>query len=93
LPDPIDPRVPTVEDAVAAARAAASPTEEGRTVLHCFAGGFIGADWDIEEVVKEIERAREIGWVPHLLGHNLAILTHEGRIRHFQVPAPAGIQV
>jgi hypothetical protein len=62
----------------------------GRRIVHCV-GSFTGADWDEAGVIAEIEDAREVRWVPNGLpgGHNLAVLTAEGRTWRFQVERPA----
>lgn len=64
----------------------------GRRVVHC-AGSFTGADWDEASVIAEIENAREVRWLPNGIpgGHNLAIVTDEGREWRFQVTDPANL--
>lgn len=61
----------------------------GRKIVHCYSAGF-GADWDLDNVVAEVENAREIRWVDHLLGHNLLVVSKDGRNRCFDVKRPAG---
>jgi hypothetical protein len=51
---------------------------------------FTGADWDVEDVVREIEKAADVKWIGHLLGHDLAVLTAEGNVRCFQVTRDGG---
>lgn len=63
----------------------------GRMIVHSFAGGF-GADRDLDGVLAEVEKAREIRWVDHLLGHDLAVVTDEGRMLCFDVKRPTGSQ-
>lgn len=43
-----------------------------RGKIHCLAG-FIGADWERRQVVRELKMAKKIAWIDHLLNHNLAI--------------------
>lgn len=61
----------------------------GRTIVHCFSRG-MGADWDLHSAIAEVENAREIRWVDHLLGHNLLVVSKDGRNRCFDVKRPAG---
>lgn len=64
----------------------------GRVIVHCFIG-MIGADWDLDTVLTEIDNAEEIGWTRHLFGHELAVLSalHDGRrtLYHFDVKQPS----
>ncbi len=64
----------------------------GRRIVHC-AGSCTGADWDEETVVAAIEAARDVRWLPDGIpgGHNLAVLTTEGREWRFQVTHPANL--
>lgn len=79
----------TKPEAVEAVRARAFTTDEGRAIVHCFSGT-LGADWDLDGVVSLIEGADDIAWLPNIFGHELAVLA-EGRIRSFDVKAPAGV--
>lgn len=84
----------TVEEAVAAARAAAFTENfdedddrgrEPRTLLHSFTtSGFnIGADWDLEGVIDFIERSEDRAWNPRVFArHELLVLT-DGRLMSF----------
>jgi hypothetical protein len=56
----------------------------GRRLVHCM-GGFTGADWDEDVVVDEIEAAREVKWMPDLMGHDLAVLAADGKVWRFAV--------
>lgn len=94
----------TKEEALAAARSAAftiaqdgwdmdmkpTPADAGRTILHCFMGGF-GADWDLESVQDAIERSTAVGWVDHMLGHDLVVQT-DGKLRFFDVKHPTAVE-
>ena len=52
--------------------------EGGRKIIHSFLNGWIGADWDLDEVLALIDRAEEVGWVNGFAGHDLAVRTrHE----------------
>lgn len=64
----------------------------GRRIVHCV-GTFTGADWDEDGVIAAIEDAREVRWLPNGIpgGHNLAVLTTEGREWRFQVTDPANL--
>ncbi|KQT08498.1 hypothetical protein ASG40_11495 [Methylobacterium sp. Leaf399] len=74
---------------IEAATAAAFKTEDGRTILHCF-GGMCGADWDLADVIAEIEGADIVWWDGHFLDHDLRVAT--GRRRwSFNVKAPEGL--
>lgn len=66
--------------------------EFGRRIVHCLAGG-MGADWDLEGALAILDDARDIAWLPgpFTAGHDLAVLDAEGRIRRFQVEAPAEV--
>lgn len=78
---------PTKHQALEALRARAFTTDEGRSIIHTYAGGF-GADWDLEGAEHFIENATRIVWSPHLIGHDL-LVSCEGRIVRFDVPMPA----
>lgn len=69
-----------------AARAAAFKTEEGRTIVHCLAG-WIGADWDLDAVLREIESADDVRWERGPMGHDLMARTGR-RYRQFHVKQP-----
>lgn len=75
------------QDAAEIARAAAFTDEEdGRTTLHSFLGG-IGADHDLDSVLKHIEAADEVAWADHLFHHDLAVRLG-GRIYRYDVQRP-----
>jgi hypothetical protein len=88
-----DPYRITVEEAIAAARAAAftesfdeddeESGREPRTLLHSFttSGIAIGADWDLDGVVDFIERSEDRAWNPHIMfGHELLVVTDDRMI-------------
>jgi len=84
----------TKETAIEAVRAAAfEVTDEersdyGRKLIHCFTG-FLGADWDLEEVEREIQRAQVVAWNRgRLFGHQLAVQDADGKVWSFDVKAP-----
>jgi hypothetical protein len=79
----------TREEAIVAARAAAFTTGEGRVIVHCFMGGF-GADWDLAGVEDVIERSMAVGWVDHILDHDLMVQT-DGKLRFFDVKHPVDL--
>jgi hypothetical protein len=66
--------------------------DAGRVIVHCLSG-FIGADWDLEAVLTEIDNAEEVAWTQHLLGHDLAVLSapRDGQrmLYHFDVKQPS----
>jgi hypothetical protein len=69
-------------------------SQHGRQIIHSFAGGFLGADWDLAGVVDAIERAQQVEFGPDLLGHHLRVITHDGRLVRFEVPLPpSGVSV
>ena len=58
----------TVEAAEVALRLGATDLpDEGRTVVHCWAGGF-GADWNLDGALDLVRKAERIAWVPMGLG-------------------------
>lgn len=57
-----------------------------RTIVHCFLGG-LGADWDLATAIALVRSAEKVGWVPHLLRHELAALK-DGKLYCFEVSAP-----
>lgn len=76
----------TVEEAVAALQRRAFTTDEGRTVIHTFAGVF-GADWNLDGAVAFVRDAARIEWSRHLLGHDLLVVDRDGRRVRFDVSA------
>jgi hypothetical protein len=64
----------------------------GRKIVHSYADG-LGADWDLQDVLGLLDEARDIAWLPgpFTLGHDLAVLTAEGRKLRFDVKAPAEV--
>lgn len=87
---------PTVDEAIAAATAAAFEVTDpesqdfGRKILHCLSG--FGADWDLDAVIEAIRTASDIAWLDHFLDHDLAVLNDEGRLRCFAVKRPEAAQ-
>jgi hypothetical protein len=58
----------------------------GRRVVHVMAGS-LGADWDVDEAVKTIQEARTVEYTDRsFMGHNLRVVTGDGRVRLFTVP-------
>lgn len=54
-----------------------------RKQIHCFIG-FIGADWDKKSVIAELKNAEKIGWVKHMLNHNLAMtIVEDNRVKQY----------
>lgn len=47
----------------------------GRTHIHCLLGPF-GADWDLDDAIRLLSQATDIGWVEHLIGHDLAVVAN-----------------
>jgi hypothetical protein len=83
----------TKDDAITAATAAAFTDEDGRTIVHSvMIGGrlMLGADWDLVDLVTEINRAKELMWFEDPMGHDLALMTTDNRAYKFQVKRPAG---
>lgn len=89
--------------AIAAARAQAiteEPDEDydgdepPRTTVHSVAIGgrfLLGADWDLDGVVRELERAQEIVWFDDFMGHDLGVKTADGQFYKFAVKRPAAV--
>lgn len=64
----------TKEQAAEALRAAAFTSEyDGRTTVHSFLGGFIGADHDLDRALQLVERSDERAWATHMIRHDLAV--------------------
>lgn len=57
---------------IEAAKAAAFTCEDGRQIIHCI-GRICGADWDLDDVVREIETADAVQWGDHIIGHDLMV--------------------
>jgi hypothetical protein len=80
----------------AARRAAFLITDEtasdyGRSIIHVFLDSsfaFIGADWELGQVLDLIEGAEQVAWIYGPAGHNLAVLS-EGRVFALDVRRPA----
>lgn len=51
--------------------------------IHCFMG-FIGADWDEEDVIKLIKDSKRIAWADNPFNHNLAIINN-GKLHNFDI--------
>jgi hypothetical protein len=50
-------------------------TSDGRTIVHSVSVGgpfMLGADWDLDGVLTEIDNAEEVMWFDDFMGHNLA---------------------
>jgi hypothetical protein len=83
-----------VEALLAAAHTVDDPesSDNGRTLIHCGMGGaglFIGADWDVDDAKRTIERADVCHWSKHIFGHELAVVA-DGKLYRFDVRAPEG---
>lgn len=61
-------------------------SEYGRKIIHCFIG-FIGADWNLEAVLEDLNKADEITWTDHWMGHDLTIRV-DNQVHHFGVTRP-----
>jgi hypothetical protein len=83
----------TADEAIAALTVAATEvTDEtssdyGRTLIHSMAGPF-GADWDLASAITAAQHARDIAWMDDSYGHELAVLTQDGRVRKFNAQRP-----
>lgn len=89
--------------AIAAAREQACTEEfdedddrgrEPRTLVHSVTlgipGVMLGADWDLDDLIRALETATEIVWFDDFfMGHDLAIKTAGGRFLKFAVKRPA----
>lgn len=84
-----------VEALVAAAKAAfpapdycptCQAVRGSRLIIHSFLG-FIGADWDYEDVVETIATAKRLQWDPYM-GHDLNIITADDQEIRFEIAAP-----
>lgn len=68
--------------------------EEDRVIVHSVTVGgafLLGADWDLADVISEIERCAEVGWIDDFMGHELALVTTGGRAYKFDVTRPAAV--
>lgn len=74
------------QEFIDAVRGASFEAEDGRKIVHCFAG-FIGADWDEAQIIALIEGADAVGWIDHIFDHDLCVVK-DGRTRCFAVKAP-----
>jgi hypothetical protein len=90
----------TADEAIAAVKAQAftitdpDASDCGRTIVHSVAIGgplMLGADWDLDDVVTELWSAREIAWFDDFMGHELALISAEGRAYKFEVKRPAEV--
>lgn len=59
---------------------------EGRRMIHTY--GSFGCDLPLDDVIERIEKAQRVGWVDHLLRHDLAILQENGRGLCLDIPRP-----
>ncbi len=90
-------------DAIAAVRE--NSWEEGKTCptcdgggrvsggmrrVHCI-GGFMGADWNEQGVIEEIENAKRVAWIDHWSGHDLVVVTADDQQWSFEVRRPEGV--
>jgi hypothetical protein len=67
-----------------------------RVIVHGFLNGWIGADWDLDEVVKLLsgEDVEGVYWQDGVAGHDLCVRLHaQGGMRqyNFDVKRPAGV--
>lgn len=61
----------------------------GRQIIHCV-GSFSGADWDLDDAIRVVSKAKAVAWEDHWLGHNLGVMDNDGCVWHFAVPLPEG---
>lgn len=71
---------------VEAVKAQSFETDAGR-IVHCM-GSFTSADWAEAAVIDIVERAVDVQWSDHFMGHDLAVLN--GLLWRFAVTRPAG---
>lgn len=84
----------TPHEAIAAATEHAFTDEDGRATVHSVMIGstlMLGADWDLDDLVKELNRAQEIVWFDDFMGHELAIKSADGHFYKFAVKRPGGV--
>lgn len=63
--------------------------EDGERYIHVFSG--FGMDMPLAGVIEEIRTAQRTGWIDHLLRHDLACITAEGRVHCYDVRRPAEV--
>jgi hypothetical protein len=62
---------------------------KGRLMIHTFSA--FGCDVSLESAEKDIAEATEVGWVDHLLRHDLAIIRANRMPLYFDVPRPVEV--
>jgi hypothetical protein len=62
---------------------------DGKRYIHVFSG--FGMDMPLDGVEEEIRAAQRVGWIDHLLRHDLAAVTAEGRTHCYDVRRPAEV--
>lgn len=83
----------TQDEAVDALRAAAFTVDypesgdHGRTLIHSFIGGFIGADHDLDFALARVAEADEVAWATHPIHHDLAVRVRD-RVYRYSVRRP-----
>lgn len=84
----LNDRQPYLDAVTAQAFTVASGEDIGRQIVHSIAGGWLGADWDVQGVLDLIVRADSVQWET-LNGHSHALLVRvDGRRLNFQVRRP-----
>lgn len=78
----------TIDEAIKLVRENSFTTDEGRTIVHTFAGPF-GADWDLEGVENFLRGATTVGFSNHIFGHDLVAVNE--RVVRFDVQAPDNV--
>lgn len=81
----------TKDEAKAAATASAFTDEDGRTTVHSIllSGNLmLGADWDLADLIAEIDTSLELMWFDDPMGHHLAMKSARGLFYKFEVARP-----
>jgi hypothetical protein len=58
-------------------------------IVHCL-GSFSGANWNAETVIQVVRDAATVEWVDGMMGHDLQVMSRDGRLWRFQIPRPGG---
>jgi hypothetical protein len=59
----------------------------GRVLIHTFAGPF-GADWDLDEAILTVSKAKRCAWLDSITSHDLGIETEDGKVVLFNCQRP-----
>ena len=70
----------------------------GRVIVHSILNGWIGADWDLDELLTLIRSADGLYWQDGMAGHDLAVIAYAqpdgAKVQYnFEVPRPADSKV